>query len=183
VHPRQLPISARFYMPANHGYRASSKATAGLYWLAVTVQAKNRIITLVKETMDNQPSDTGKAGAGRGKLSLIFAVLAFIACNGTILLIGVLSAIGISVSINPHLQAAAISLFAIVTLALVFRDFKRHRVVGPLLLAALAGITLIGTLYIHFNKLVESIGLLALFAAVLWGWQINRRHRGAKPPG
>jgi len=133
--------------------------------------------------MDNQSSDTDKADAGRGKLSLIFAVLAFLACNGTILLIGVLSAIGISVSINPHLQAAAISLFAIVTLALVFRDFRQHKNLGPLLLAALASITLVGTLYIHFNKLVESIGLLALFAAILWGWQINRRHRGAKPPG
>lgn len=132
--------------------------------------------------MDNHSSDTRKAGAGRGKLSLIFAVLAFIACNGTILLIGVFSAIGISISINPHLQAAAISLFAIVTLALVIRDFKRHRVVGPLLLAALASITLVGTLYIHYNKVVESIGLLALFAAALWGWQVNRRYCGAHAP-
>ncbi|MCP4768571.1 MAG: MerC domain-containing protein [Gammaproteobacteria bacterium] len=129
--------------------------------------------------MDNQPSDTGKAGA---RLPLIFAVLAFIACNGTILLIVVFSAIGISVSINPHLQAAAISLFAIVTLALVFRDFKRHRSIGPLLLAALASITLVGTMYIHFNKVLESIGLLALFAAALWGWQVNRRHCGAQSP-
>ena len=130
-------------------------------------------------TMDNHSSNTGKAG---GKLSLIFAVLAFIACNGTILLIGVLSAIGISVSINPHLQAAAISLFAIVALALVFRDFKRHRVVGPLLFAALASVTLIGTMYIHYNKFVESVGLLVLFAAALWSWQVNRKHCGPQSP-
>jgi len=130
--------------------------------------------------MDNQPIDTGKSGAGRGKLSLIFAALAFLACNGTILVIGVFSAIGISLSINPHLQAAAISLFAIVTLALVFRDFKRHRSIGPLLLAALASVTLVGTMYIHYNKLVESIGLLVLFAAALWGWQINRKHRSVE---
>ncbi len=155
--------------------RASSRATARLYWLAVTAAARNRTITVGKETMDNHSSDTGKAGAGRARLPLIFAVLAFIACNGTILLIAALSAIGISVSINPHLQAAAISLFAIVTLALVIRDFKRHRVVGPLLLAALACITLVATLYIYYNNIVESIGLLALFAAALWGWQVNRQ--------
>ncbi|MCP4334477.1 MAG: MerC domain-containing protein [Gammaproteobacteria bacterium] len=131
-------------------------------------------------TIDNHSSNTGKARTGRGRLSLIFAVLAFIACNGAILLIGVFSAIGISVSINPHLQAAAISLFAIVTLALVFRDFKRHRVVGPLLLAAVACITLVGTMYIHFDKVIESIGLLALFTAALWGWQVNRRHCGVQ---
>ena len=160
-------------MPA---MQASSKTTAGLYWLAITVLATNRIITLVKETMDNHSSNTGKAGAGRGRLSLIFAVLAFIACNGTIFLIGVLSAIGITVSINPHLQAAVISLFAIVTLALVFRDFREHKNLSPLLLAALASATLIGTMYIQYNKLVESIALLALFTAALWSWGIHRRH-------
>jgi len=132
--------------------------------------------------MDNHSSNTGKPGAGGSKLPLIFSALAFIACNGTLVLIAIFSAIGISVSINPHLQAAAISLFAIVTLALVSRDFKRHRVVGPLLLAALASITLIGTMYIHYNKVVESIGLLALFAAALWGWQVNRRHCGPQSP-
>ena len=129
--------------------------------------------------MDNHSSNTRKAGA---RLPLIFALLAFIACNGTILLIGVFSAIGISVSINPHLQAAAISLFAIVTLALVFRDFKQHKNLSPLLLAALASFTLVGTMYIHYNKVVESIGLVVLFAAALWGWQVNRRHCGPQPP-
>jgi hypothetical protein len=114
----------------------------------------------------------------RGKLPALFAVLAFIACNGTIVLIAVFSAIGISISINPHLQAAAISLFAIVTLALVFRDFRAHRVRGPLILAALAAAVLVGSMYIYFNKVVESIGLLVLFAAALWGWQINRKRCG-----
>jgi hypothetical protein len=105
--------------------------------------------------MDNPSSNTGKPGAGGSKLPLIFAALAFIACNGALVLITIFAAIGISVSINPHLQAAAISLFAIVTLALVFRNFREHRNLSPLLLAALASATLIGTMYIQYNKILE----------------------------
>jgi hypothetical protein len=121
---------------------------------------------------------TPEAGKPRGSLAALFAVLAFIACNGIILLIAVLSAIGISISINPHLQAIAISLFALITLLLIFRDFKRHREHGPLILAAIATVTLIGTMYIHYSKMVESVGLLLLLAAALWGWQINRKRCG-----
>jgi len=128
--------------------------------------------------MTNESSaETGSTGRSRGKLPALFAVLAFIACNSTIIVIAAFSAIGISVSINPHLQAAAISLFALATLLLVFRDFRVHRARGPLILAALAAAVLIGSMYIHFNKIVESVGLLALFAAALWSWQVNRRHR------
>jgi hypothetical protein len=123
---------------------------------------------------------TTEAGKSRGSLAALFAVLAFIACNGIILLIAGLSVIGISISINPHLQAVAISLLALITLLLVFRDFRRHREHGPLLLAAIAAATLIGTMYIHYSKMVESVGLLLLLAAALWGWQINRKRRGPK---
>ncbi len=44
------------------------------------------------------------------------AVLAFVACNGTVLLVAMLAVFGITLVINPHLQAAAISLFSLLTL-------------------------------------------------------------------
>ena len=85
-------------------------------------------------------------------------------------MIATLSAIGITISINPHLQAAAISLFAVATLLLVFRDFRKHRGIGSLILAGVACVILIGTMYIYFNKALESVGLLALFAATFPNW-------------
>ena len=109
-----------------------------------------------------------------GRLAAVVAIFAFIACNGLVILLAVLSAIGVSVSINTHIQAAAISFFAIVTLTLVFKEFKKKRTIGPLILATAATVTLIGTMYIHFNKIIESVGLLALFASALWSWQISR---------
>ena len=127
--------------------------------------------------LDKSPnSDTPDSSASKpGRLAPLFAIFAFLACNGSIFLIAALSALGISISINPHLQAAAISLFSLVALLLVFRNFGNHRAIGPVILAALASATLIGTMYIHFDKLVESIGLLALFTATLWSWWLNRQ--------
>jgi hypothetical protein len=50
-----------------------------------------------------------------GKLSWLpgaAAILAFIACNGLFVIVAILSLFGITPAINPHIQAAAISLFA-----------------------------------------------------------------------
>ena len=123
---------------------------------------------------------TQKSGSA-SRLAPLFALLAFLACNGTLILIAVLSAIGISISINPHLQAAAVSLFAVVTLVLVFIDVKKHQNLGPLILAAVASATLIGTMYIYFNKIIESIGLLELLIAAIWSWLLSRRGRAQDP--
>ena len=123
---------------------------------------------------------TQKSGIA-SRLAPLFAVLTFVACNGTLILIAALSAIGISISINPHLQAAAISLFAVATLLLVFIDVKKHQNLGPLILAAVASATLIGTMYIYFNKVVESIGLLELLIAAIWSWLLSRRCRAQDP--
>ena len=117
-------------------------------------------------------ADSGDKPEGKG--AAVFAILAFIACNGLVVLIAAFSFIGVSISINPHIQAAAISLLSLVTLGLVFRGFKNNRKIGPLVLALAATVTLIATMYIHFNKIAESLGLLALFTSALWSWHINR---------
>jgi uncharacterized membrane protein len=121
-------------------------------------------------------TDSTQKSRSTGKMAPLFSIFTFLACNGTLILIAALSALGISISINPHLQAAAISLFAVTTLVLVFIDIKIHKNLGPLILASVASATLIGTMYIHFNKVLESIGLLELFIAAIWSWQLSRRH-------
>jgi hypothetical protein len=123
--------------------------------------------------MTNKAAESANRG---GQLELLFAALAFIACNGTFILVAALSALGLTIAINPHLQAAAISLFAVLSLLLVYRQFRRHRARGPLLLSAAACTVLIGTMYLYFDKLIESVGLLALVGAALWSWRSCRRH-------
>jgi len=61
------------------------------------------------------------------KLPAIMAVLAFIACNGTIILVSVF---GITLAINPSIQAATISLFAFLTVFLCSLSIKNMRKKG-----------------------------------------------------
>ncbi len=102
------------------------------------------------------------------------AVLAFLACNGTILLVGLLSLFGVTLVINPHVQAATISIFSVLTLVFVFRGYRAHRIWGPLFLAFAGAVLVVGTMYISFNKAVESVGLILLIASAVWSWRASR---------
>jgi hypothetical protein len=108
------------------------------------------------------------------RLAAIGAILAFIACNGLFILIGAFAAVGFTLVINPHLQAAAISFFALITLAMVIVAFKQNRAKGPLILSIAGAAIVIGTMYIHYDKIIESLGLLALFSSALWSWRKSK---------
>ena len=95
----------------------------------------------------NDPSTHGQLSWLPGATAL----LAFIACNGTIVLVGLRSIFGITFAINPHVQAATISFFAVLTLAMVGGGFGKHRRPGPLLLSIAGALFVVGTMYISFN--------------------------------
>lgn len=117
-------------------------------------------------------SDSGRKVAF---YSGIAAVLAFIACNGLILATALLAIFGITLSINPHIQAIIICLFAILTSILIFKGFLQHHKIGPLVLASAGALVIILTMYISYSKFIESIGLLALVIAAGWNWHIARQ--------
>ena len=118
------------------------------------------------------------------RLSAIAALLAFLACNGLLVLSAVLASLGIGFDVNPHLQAALISLFAVLTAFFVLRGYRSHRKPGPLILAMLGAIVILATLYLAYSKLVESVALAALVIAAIWNWRLARQaasHPGAQP--
>lgn len=119
----------------------------------------------------------GKSNTNRrfALYSGIAALLAFIACNGLILATAILAVFGITMNINPHLQAIVISLFAVLTSILIFKGFRQHRKIGPLIMASAGALVIILTMYISYDKLIESMGLLALVTAAAWNWYIVRR--------
>jgi hypothetical protein len=102
------------------------------------------------------------------------AILAFLACNGTVAIVAILSLFGLSIVINPHIQAAVISLFALLTLGFVFLGYREHHVVGPLILSAVGVLFIIGTMFITFSKIVESFGLIALIVSAIWSWRVSK---------
>ncbi len=109
-----------------------------------------------------------------GKFALfsgVAAVLAFIACNGLIVLTALLAVFGITFNINPHLQAILICIFAILTSVLVFKGYQQHRKAGPMVVASVGAIVIILTMYVSYSKAIESTGLLALVIAAVWNWR------------
>jgi len=89
-------------------------------------------------------------------------------------MVAAMSVVGITIAVNAHIQAAAISLFALLTLGFVALSYRRHRSIGPSLLAGFGAILVVGTMYIEFSKIVESVGLLALIASAIWTWRTSR---------
>ena len=116
-------------------------------------------------------AETQKNSGKPGWLPGAAAILAFVACNGVFVLVAFLSFFGIAIAINPHIQAAVISLFALLTFGFVLMAYRQHHVRGPLVLSIIGAIVLVGSMYIYFNKIVESFGLLALIVSAVWSWR------------
>ena len=93
-----------------------------------------------------------------------------------VVIVAMLSLVGITIVINPHLQAAAISLFALLTLGFVFLSYKKHRNIGPLIVVGVGAVIIIFSMYVTFNKIIESIGLFALLVSALWSWWARKAH-------
>lgn len=102
------------------------------------------------------------------------AALAFIACNGLSVFVAALSLLGITMAVNPHLQAAAITAFALLTVVFVILGFRRNRQSGPVALSLIGAVVIAGTMYIYFSKVVESIGLLVLIVSAVWSWRATK---------
>ena len=115
-----------------------------------------------------------KRSTKTGPIATAGAISAFIACNGLFILVAVLGTMGITLAINPHVQAAAISLFALVTLIMVFISYRKNKTRGPLILCIFGAVIVIGTMYIHYDKIIESVGLLLLFSSALWSWRTSK---------
>jgi hypothetical protein len=105
----------------------------------------------------------------------VAALLTFIACNGLILVVALLALFGITLDINPHVQAILISLFAILTSVLIYKGFMQHHKIGPLLVAGIGALAIILTMYVSYIKPIESAGLLALVVAAGWNWYLARQ--------
>ncbi len=93
------------------------------------------------------------------------AILAFLVCNSFGTLAAMLASLGIAVEITTHLHAAVISLLVISTAALVTLRLRGLRRYGTACLAVTGAILVVGTMYVAFDKTVETLGLMALLAA------------------
>jgi hypothetical protein len=104
-------------------------------------------------------------------LPSVAAIATLLSCNGVAVLVAVLSLIEITIVIDPNLQAAVISLLAVLTVALVYLKHQVRRNVASLLLGGVGAMLIVGTMYISYSKPMETLGLFSLISASVWNWR------------
>jgi arsenite methyltransferase len=110
----------------------------------------------------------------RGLWGTLSFLAALIACYGTLATIAVASALGITLVVNEHLWAAAITAFTLSACVIVALGKRKHRSFIPLVLAFLAAVVMTYTMYVNYSVATEITGFILLAGAVLTDWRYRR---------
>lgn len=102
------------------------------------------------------------------------ALLAVASCYGPVLLAGTLSLSGITLSVHGGVWTAMVTFFALLALAGVLLNYRRHRSLGPVLLAVAGAGLVAAVMLAHYNWIAELAGFSALAGAAAWDWQLRR---------
>lgn len=117
----------------------------------------------------------------RGLSGTVALVLSIVACYGTLAAVALLSALGVTLSVNTGLWAGAIVLFALLATAVVGLGFRRHHALAPLV-PALAGTALLAyVMFVRFDRVLELVSFVLLAAAVYWDYRLRGRARVPQP--
>lgn len=97
--------------------------------------------------------------------------LAVLSCYGTTVLIGLLSLLGATLAIDEGVWAGAIAIFAALATLAVAVSYRRHRIVGPMVVAALGLGLILWVMFGSYSRVIELVGFVLLIAAALWDWR------------
>lgn len=101
------------------------------------------------------------------RLSGAAAILSLLACSGTLAAVSLLTVAGFSINIHEGAWAAMIVVFALLVFIGVCLNFRRHRTMGPVVVAAIGAAMIVWVMSISFNRMIEVIGFAALMSAAL----------------
>ncbi len=101
-------------------------------------------------------------------------ILALLACYGTLGLVGILSLVGVSVSINNGLWAITISVFYGFAVAIIALGARHHRVYGPTALGLIGFAVILWVMFGSYNWIVELLAFIILIASALWDRSARR---------
>lgn len=110
-------------------------------------------------------------------------LLSLLACYGTLAVVGALSLMGITLAVNVQVWAGAIVVFALIAVFGVAVGYRRHRTVGPVIIAAIGAMFVTLAMYgseqiqavLGFPSLIiEVTGFVALAAAAIWDWRLTK---------
>jgi len=135
----------------------------------------------------NQDTGAGASGGAVRAINMrrnagpIALLLSLLACYGTLAAVAALSALGVTLVVNPGVWAGAIVSFAVLATFIVGLGMRRHGSVAPLL-AALAGTALLGyVMFVSFERVLELVAFALLAGAVYLDYRLRARPRHARP--
>lgn len=115
---------------------------------------------------------------GSGKASWfprMATALAVLSCYGTAVLIGLLSLLGLSLALDESTWAGAISVFSALAAIAIALSYRRHRIIGPTVVAVLGLALILWVMYGSYSRAVELAGFVLLIVAALWDWRAGAR--------
>lgn len=111
---------------------------------------------------------------GNSKLSWFpgaATALAILSCYGTAAVIGLLSLLGVLLPLDEGAWATAISIFAALATIAIAVSCRRHRIIGPTVVAVLGLGLILWVMYGSYSRIIELVGFALLIAATLWDWR------------
>lgn len=97
----------------------------------------------------------------------VATILAVLSCYGTTVVIGSLSLLGITPAVDKGMWAGAISIFAALATIAIAISSRRHRIIGPTLIAAPGFGLILWAMFGSYSAVIELAGFVLLIAATL----------------
>ncbi len=108
------------------------------------------------------------------RLASIGTLLSLITCYGTLALVSILSALGLTIAINNAIWAGAIVVFAIIAVIGLAFGLSRHHRLSPFIMGILGTDLIIYTMLAEYSRVIELSGFALLALAAFLDWRIKR---------
>lgn len=110
----------------------------------------------------------------RGLSGVVGFVLALFSCYGTLAVVALMSAMGVTMAVNEGVWAGAIVAASALTTAIIGLGMRKHRSAIPLMIAILGTALITYTMFFEYALVVEIIGFTLLGAATLYDFNLRR---------
>lgn len=107
-------------------------------------------------------------------LAPLATAFSIVACYGTLAVIGLLSALGITISLHEGVWAGTISIFAVLALAGIALGWRVHRKVVPCLVGTAGTSLILWAMAVSYSRSVEIAGFILLVAGAALDWRTRR---------
>jgi SAM-dependent methyltransferase len=121
------------------------------------------------------PRRLGRQLHRRGRWGAAALAAALLACYGTLAAVAALAAAGIAVALDEGAWATTIVVLAALAALAVLASYRRHRQIGPGIVAVLGAAVIGYVMFVNYSLALELAGFAVIAAGVGWDQILRRR--------